>query len=697
LDADWNRACAASPAASETFTREDPPLIRRLALVAIVSWRLLCQAPAAPPAITRISPAAVQPGKTVALSLRGERLGGPLTLWTSFPAETKWEAAEGAVDEVTARTCQVTLSEGVPPGIGGLLVVSTSGMSKLHFLMIDELREVTDGGENHSFDRAQPVELPVAVDGVVDGKRSDHYRFHGKRGQRVAVEVFATRLGSELDAVLRLLGPDGRQLTWADDAPSLGGDCRFAFSLPRDGDYGLELRDNRYRSGGRYRVRLGDFPLVGAPYPLGVRRGSTRKVTFADLAGKPVASRLLRVPGAAQSWRALPAHFPEGGLESATALIVDDLPAVTEHEPNDSPETANRCVAPAAFNGRLQTSGDRDTFEFAAVENQTLTFRSTAASLGSPTAPSLQLYDAQGDLIAESPVRPHDEWSFDHRFPGDGVYRGVVRDLLGRGGPGHVYRVTLRPALGFSLTLHPETPTQFQPSAGKGAFQIKLRCDRRGYDGPVELSFQSPESSLQLINPTIPAGATEHTLLIAVAPSTPPGQLATFRIRGRRGDVWGDASFNDSTLASSLARLRRERPQMIFPPHWLRGRIFAAVTAKAEPFFTSTLTAASVPFDRDQGAGKVRLTLERHDESFKAAPQILVRNLPADFTSEVASEDDSFSITLRGSDNAARVPQSVQVWVYGELEGRGIVQTHALRLNLDSPAAPKQSASEPAP
>ena len=42
----------------------------------------------------------------------------------------------------------------------------------------------------------------------------------------------------------------------------------------------MELRDNRYKPGGRYRLRLGDFPLVSTPLPLVVQRGTATALGF---------------------------------------------------------------------------------------------------------------------------------------------------------------------------------------------------------------------------------------------------------------------------------------------------------------------------------------------------------------------------------------------------------------------------------
>src|SRR5204863_2114683 len=93
-------------------------------------------------------------------------------------------------------------------------------------------------------------------------------------------EVVAARLGSDFDALVRVLDSAGNELLLADDDLATGADCRFIFNSPREGSYLLEVRDNRYKPGGRYRLRLGDFPLVTTTLPLVAQRGTPTEVSF---------------------------------------------------------------------------------------------------------------------------------------------------------------------------------------------------------------------------------------------------------------------------------------------------------------------------------------------------------------------------------------------------------------------------------
>ncbi|MEX0818446.1 MAG: PPC domain-containing protein, partial [Pirellulaceae bacterium] len=408
---------------------------------------------------------------------------------TSFPAKAELSASPADAKDLKSRACRLTLESDVVVGIGGIVVASPSGASDVLLLLIDDLGSVADNGNNRSVAEAQPIDIPTAVDGVVDGSPFDYYKFSGKKDQRISVEVVAARLGTSLDAVVRLLRTDGSELKLADDDVSLGADCRFSVTLPEDGEYLLEVRDNQYRSGGRYRLRIGDFPLVTVPYPLAGRRGSTRRFDFAGPSQDDVASLMFRVPDRIRGDRlSIAARFPDGNASALATLITSDLPEVVESEPNNAAEMATPVTLPVGLNGRLDPAGDRDYFEFAALKDQSLAFMVISRSLGSPSVASMRLYDAANKQLAETPISDSDEWTFTYRFPADGMYRLMVEDLVRRGGPEHAYRVEVRPSIGFSLTIKQDESTRFNPPVNGGAIALTIQCDRQGYDGPIELA-----------------------------------------------------------------------------------------------------------------------------------------------------------------------------------------------------------------
>jgi hypothetical protein len=93
----------------------------------------------------------------------------------------------------------------------------------------DHVRSVRD-----AIRLVQAIQLPQEVQGGIEqGKDVDLFRFEGKEGQRITMEVFAARYGSALDSLLTLYDGEGRILASRDISGS--SDSRFDVALSKTG------------------------------------------------------------------------------------------------------------------------------------------------------------------------------------------------------------------------------------------------------------------------------------------------------------------------------------------------------------------------------------------------------------------------------------------------------------------------------
>ena len=648
---------------------------------------VLAQRCYAQPSLSFTSPSAVQPGQTVEVTLHGTKLDDPLQVWTSFPAQVELVAGAADAKDQTSRVCKVTVDSTIPVGIGGLVVGSPAGVSDVALVMIDDLPSVADNGANHALAQAQVVAIPAAIDGTADGTSFDFYKFTGKKDQRISLEVVAARVGTSLDSVVRLLRSDGGELMLADDDESAGADSRFSLTLPADGDYVVELHDNQYRGGGRYRMRIGDFPLVSVPYPLGGRLGSTAQFQFAGSAIDGATPVVLRIPDVVKSGRvSVAAKFPAGNSSGLATLVASELPEATEVEPNDSSKVSTPVTIPAAVNGHFHSAGDRDYYTFAAMKDQSLSFRAMSRSLGSPSLLYMRLFDSADKQLAETQVNDTAEWTLSHKFPADGMYSLMVEDLLRRGGPEHAYRVEIEPTAGFSLSVKNDKDTrlQFNVPANSGALAFIVQCDRSGYDGVVTLALENDSLGLQLLNPTIPEKAKEHRLLIALPANATAGNLASIRLIG-------SATVNDrpqTAVVETIVTLRAKRPQMTFPPAWMNGLVSVVVGRNLDAFYAVKPGTPTAAFDKASGQAALALNLERTNAEFKDAITVMVENLPAGFSSEVKADKDTYSVTVTGPKDAADGTHSIKIVSYGEFKGQGMLAVNEVPLEIKTAATP---------
>jgi hypothetical protein len=115
---------------------------------------------------------------------------------------------------------------------------------------------VAEKEPNNGFKEAQPISLGAVVEGAIAGSMDvDVYRFEGKAGQQVVVEVQAARLGSALDSFLTLYNDRAQVLDSCDDIPG-STDSRIEVKLPTDGVYYAAVSDAHDTGGPLHVYRL---------------------------------------------------------------------------------------------------------------------------------------------------------------------------------------------------------------------------------------------------------------------------------------------------------------------------------------------------------------------------------------------------------------------------------------------------------
>ena len=664
-------------------------------LAVALLWAVSASVAVAQPAISHAEPMAAAPGKTTEITLHGTKLQHPLRVWSSFPAQIEILPADPKQKEGTRAVCKVTLSAGVPAGIGGLIVTTPEGASDVLHVFIDDLPSIADNGKNHDLQVAQETPLPCAIDGLSDGTTFDYYRFTAKAGQRVAVDVIGTRLGWDYDPVVRVLDGAGAEILRADDDSAAGADCRFLFTAPAEGPYILELRDNRYKAGGRYRLRLGDFPLLTRTEPMAVQAGVPSELSFAGphAAGLPPLTFLaLRDSDQGGNACELPLSFRSSDSQALgwTTVVVSDLPVHRESSQASKPDQSTPVSLPCAMAGVLEVPADKDLFEFSATKGLPISFRAKTRSSGSAAVVTLRLLNAAGAQVAESPVNDSDEPVLNYTTAADGAYKLAVEELAGRGGPDYGYVVEARTGPQFTLSLKNDKNNRVRYSIPRGgAFTLDVQCQRFAYDGPIELSLDSPRPGWQLFNGIIPAKANEARVYIVAPLDFAPAEFSALRVVGRPSD----ASHDYSIAMATALQLRAARPQMPYPPTWLDGMICASGVAEKPAFYAVTPNKTEVSFPRLVGQTQLTLAFERTNAAFKDVPlTVLPLHLPPGLAATVKRNGngpkETYDIALTGAKDLPEGQHIFRYLAYAEMAGLGqAVQSGDIRVNVITPLA----------
>ena len=143
------------------------------------------------------------------------------------------------------------------PGEVKLTVVSPGGESNPYTLLVrDELPAVLEKEPNDGFDQAQVIAVPSAVEATIKNERDvDVFKFEGKKGAKLRIEVQAKKFGSPVDPIVTVYDAGKRILDSADDSTGKP-DPLLGVIIPKDGTYYLSVIDAHDLGGANFGYRL---------------------------------------------------------------------------------------------------------------------------------------------------------------------------------------------------------------------------------------------------------------------------------------------------------------------------------------------------------------------------------------------------------------------------------------------------------
>ncbi len=641
--------------------------------------------------LTHAIPQAIVPGKTTRIELLGQNLNDPLRIAASIPIETHIVSIEP-----TKATLDVTIPQSAPLGPWGVWVATDNSISEPLQLLVDDLPSVVDNGANHQRDQAQRVELPCAIDGKSELSQSDFYVVHATAGT-LSIDVVAERIGSTMDALIRVYDTSGKLVVQSDDS-DVGPDSRIQFAIPSPGDYWIEIGDSRYAGESRYRLRLGNFSLGHIPYPLAVSPGVPTPVLFLQSDGSVTAPCVADVPSGTIADRV------NVGLSDPSRVggpwgqvLVRNMPIYCEpwNASESTTPSTESLTLPLGICGRLHSPNERDSYWIHGTAGQTVRIASRTRSLGIPTLLRMRLMNPAGQRIAETVVNDSDEWSMDVPFAETGLYRLEVDDILGRAGPTYAYWVEVVPTGRFTVSIKPDVNTKENRllETGVGALAVDLQVQRFGYDGPIQLELIAPKTGLRIVNPNIPATTLEARIYLSVDSAWTTTSLSGLEWIAKRVDAP-----DVSVPVSSIGLRRIKAAHQPFPPNWLDGRWTIAGIAPRDPFLALEL-AHPISLPRPLKQHGLHVNLKRLHPEFKEGVAILGTSAPDGWNAQTVLDKDTLNITLQRSEGASpssettNATSSLTLLAFGHFQtGRieplviPIAWYDPLKIEVDTPA-----------
>ena len=247
---------------------------RAVLLVAVVVFLSAAFAPAQPkppekkdePRPLVCLPLGVVPGVETKITIRGQRLDTATEIKfgeikATVKIVSKGKAAVPNMQDAakvgdTQIEVQVTLPADFVAKEAAFTIVTPAGESAPHKLLVDKTPTIAEKEPNNGFKQAQAVAFPQVIDGAIGQSQDvDVFRFEGKEGQQVVIEVFAARYGSSLDSFLTLYNVDGQIIASNDDIEG-STDSRIEATLPKAGAYYVSVIDAHDAGGPAHVYRL---------------------------------------------------------------------------------------------------------------------------------------------------------------------------------------------------------------------------------------------------------------------------------------------------------------------------------------------------------------------------------------------------------------------------------------------------------
>ena len=677
-----------------TFLYSKGKILRVFLGLLLITWLPLAEAQQ----ITSIHPRTVLAGKSIELEFAGKNLGlsgdKTLELLASFPCDQEFISEvpkppeDGKVGKPRNKVrLKVSIPEKTPVGIGWIRLVTSTGITPPVLILIDDL-PTQNVAPKIRREEAALLNPPQATESRTPNLAIHHYKLEAKSGQRIAIEVIGSRLGEDVDAVLKLLDSNGRILATSDDEPGSGKDPRIEYIFKEETTAFIEVRDVSYKGGKFYRLRVGDFPMPMAAFPMVAQVNNETTLS----AISPSGETLLQQSAQPSTRYGTPSRHSFGfkGDEHDASGIVPlrlvDKPLFFEKEPNNQVSEAPLIESSQILNGRLQTPEDVDIYAFNVKKGQHLHFTPHCRSMGAPTFLRLSLQDEKGRTLASAGEGNLAEEPLRHVASGEGQLYLIIQELAGRGSPAFTYAI--------SANLE-ATPLHFHWEAGKtsllslsgqpgSAVSLKLKTIRKNFGETIELNPMGERAEFEVFGTTT-IGKDKGTFdfEIQIPETSKPGKWDFLTLQASHHNeeasapqIWTDVLDLQNAYQNIL-------PHMQFPPAELLNRIPILVLPKK-------MELAVKPMSGKPGQElEIKVSIQKKDSSFRfLRPKIFWHGFPKEWkvpTKPIGlNENDKFS-TLKVTTPEQSIPGekfNISASIRGEIEGAQFMRVFSNKVSL---------------
>lgn len=419
------------------------------------------------PQITGTFPRGGQRGTDVEITISGRNLQNATGIRFSS-AKLNGTVLSSDAYSVKAR---VRIAADAEPGRHDLRLDAPHG-SAISYFSVHTLPERQEREPNSDLEKAEILEFPALVNGVITARDYDYYRFEATSGQTLTFDILATRNGANTDAAIWILDASGEELAYSDDYYGFK-DPHLVYEFAKGGTYLLRVSGSSEAGCDTcdYRLVAGEMPHAYLAMPAGARQGSTVELTLRGINLDGV-KRITLGDNLAEGTLVSAAHgeakvrltVPDSAKPGTYRLHIDGATQPVPFVVSTCDEvTVAGGVArsrkdpipvslPVVANGVLDRPHAADHFVFRVDEPKTVVLEANAMRLDYLTDPLVAIYDESGKRLAyqdepttntgKEPANMDPHLVF--RLPKPGRYIAMIRDAQFRGDPAFLYRLTMK-------------------------------------------------------------------------------------------------------------------------------------------------------------------------------------------------------------------------------------------------------------
>jgi hypothetical protein len=506
---------------------------------------------AAYPEISSFSPNGGQRGTDVQVTVNGKHLqdfDGFIFMSAGFKVKSVDKVEEGKVLVTVSIAPDAALSNHY------WRVRSRSGVSHARQFFVSRYTNVTEKEPNDDINSPQGIAFDQTIEGLVKNEDVDYYRLKATKGQRIALEMDALRLGyGNFDSYIAVLDKNHYEIAASDDTILHRQDGYLSVVAPEDGDYTIMVRESAYRGSGSsfYRLHVGSFQRPDVVYPAGGKVGSKIKLRFIEKNGDAFEEEQT-LPTQPDADAVVVTANDKVAPPSGNPFRVVAFDHVLEQAENDSFEKAEAVPAePIAINGIIEKPGDVDFYKLSLKKGLKLELQTFAQTHGSPLDSLVNLYNEKHASLAgndDGGGRRRLDSKVTVTVPEDGTYFLRITDHLERGGPNFVYRMELtasQPSVKFAspnYSINDSHLRQFIAVPRGGRYATLQNITRNSVN--VDMKWHMPElpAGVKLLNEALPKGMGSQMLLFEASKDAPLAGSAypiTLKSQDPKTDVTG--------------------------------------------------------------------------------------------------------------------------------------------------------------